>query len=419
MNSIKANWISKLIKLGYHKPGVISFSIDHKNRHYSQSTKGENVSKRTCLYDFHISKGGKIVDFAGFQMPVQYKDLSINDSHLHTRQSSSLFDVSHMLQMMVRGKDCIEFFENLSVADIQSLPENSGTLSLYTNERGGIIDDLIVTKTSNDCLYVVSNAGRIAEDTAHVSAQCQAFKSKGKDVSIEILSRGLLALQGPLSAKCLQELVSIDLSKLYFMSSVVTPVFGVNDCRITRCGYTGEDGFEISVPTEKAQLLAETILSSSKGAVRLAGLGARDTLRLEAGLCLYGNDIDENTTPIEAGLTWTIAKRRRTTADFIGAHIVLKQLKDKPSKRRVGLLGMTSGPPARSHTTVLDVKDNKEIGHVTSGCPSPSLKKNIAMAYLPFSYKIGSKVICNIRGKHLEYEIVKMPFLSSNYYIKQ
>ena len=200
------------------------------------------------------------------------------------------------------------------------------------------------------------------------------------------------------------------------MSTVVTKVCGVDECRISRCGYTGEDGFEISVPTENAIQVAETILSSSSGIVKLAGLGARDTLRLEAGLCLYGNDIDEATTPIEAGLTFTIGKRRRQTADFIGADIVLKQLKDKPLKRRVGLIG-TSGPPARGHTSVLDAKTQTEIGIVTSGCPSPSLKKNIAMAYLPMSQKFGSKVFCVIRGKQFEYEIVKMPFVATNYYI--
>ncbi|CAG2109968.1 unnamed protein product [Medioppia subpectinata] len=325
-------------------------------------------------------------------MPVLYNDLSINDSHIHTRQSSSLFDVSHMLQMQVRGKDRIEFMESLTVADIQGLAENTGTLTLYTNENGGIIDDLIVTKTDKDFLYVVSNAGRIDEDLKHVTTHCQTFKGKGKDVSIEILARGLLALQGPQSAKCLQSLVSVELSKLNFMSSVVTSVCGVDDCRITRCGYTGEDGFEISVPTEKAVLVANTLLTSSKGVIRLAGLGARDTLRLEAGLCLYGNDINEKTGPIAASLTWTIAKRRRQTADFIGSQIILKQLKDKPKERRVGLHGLTSGPPARAHSSVLDANTKEPIGEVTSGCPSPSLKKNIAMAYLPMSHKIGSKI---------------------------
>ena len=415
MNSIKLNSFSKLIKTHYFKSGVNKFNFYVWSRPYSQSSK-ENIAKKTCLYDFHVEKGGKMVNFAGFQMPVQYNDMSINDSHLHTRQSSSLFDVSHMLQMLVRGKHCIDFFERITVADIKGLQENSGTLSLYTNERGGIIDDLIVIKLSDDCLYVVSNAGRIEQDLAHVTKECESFKSKGNDVSFEILSRGLLALQGPKSAKCLQKLVTIDLSKLNFMTSVVTNVCGVNECRITRCGYTGEDGFEISIPSEKTALVANTLLLSFDGEVRLAGLGARDTLRLEAGLCLYGNDIDEKTTPIEAGLTWTIGKRRRQTADFIGAPVILKQLKDKPQKRRIGLIGTTSGPPARGHTPVLDVKTQEVIGEVTSGCPSPSLKKNIAMAYLPSSKKIGSKVICNIRGKQLEYEIVKMPFISTNYY---
>jgi len=411
----KSSLFSNLIKSTYFRTISGKINSNFPQRFFSDE---KNSPKKTCLYDFHVEKGGKMVNFAGFEMPVQYNDLSINESHLHTRQNSSLFDVSHMLQMLVKGKDRIEFIESITVADIQSLKQDSGTLSLYTKDNGGIIDDLIITKTSKDYLYVVSNAGRIKEDLAHVTQKSESFKSKGKDISIEILEdRALLALQGPQSAKCLQPLVDCDLSKLYFMTSVLTKVCGVDESRVTRCGYTGEDGFEISIPANKAVDVANSILSSSNGVVKLAGLGARDTLRLEAGLCLYGNDIDENTTPIESSLTWTIGKRRKEMADFIGAKIILKQLKEKPTKRRVGLTGLTPGPPARGHTSVLDINTKQLIGEVTSGCPSPSLKKNISMGYLPLAYtKIGTKVICDIRGKHFQYEVVKLPFIQTKYY---
>ncbi|XP_054167097.1 aminomethyltransferase, mitochondrial-like [Oppia nitens] len=410
------------------KPFVNCFKLNNNNIINNNKTKqllslqsirylSGSSPKKTCLYDFHVENGGKIVNFAGFQMPVLYNNLSINDSHLHTRQSSSLFDVSHMLQMQFTGKDCIDFMERLTVADIDGLQVNTGTLTLYTNDKGGINDDLIVSKTANDSLYIVSNAGRIEQDLKHVMENCQLYKSNNKDVDVQVLNRALLALQGPQSATCLQPLVGdYDLAKLNFMTSVVTSVCGIEDCRITRCGYTGEDGFEISVPTEKAVYVCKTLLSASKGAIKLAGLGARDTLRLEAGLCLYGNDINETTGPVEGSLTWTIAKRRRNDANFIGADIILKQLKVKPKSRRVGLMGLTSGPPARSHVQVLDVTSKQPIGEVTSGCPSPSLKKNIAMAYLPFSHKLGTNVLCDIRGKQFEYEIVKMPFVATKYY---
>jgi aminomethyltransferase len=411
---------SVLFSLTYFGTKSRKINLISSHRFYSD-VSNHSLPKKTCLYDFHVEKGGKIVNFAGFQMPVQYNDLSINESHLHTRAHSSLFDVSHMLQMLVKGKDRIEFMESITVADIQSLKEDSGSLSLYTKENGGIIDDLIVTKTSKDYLYVVSNAGRIEQDLAHVNSKRESFKSKGKDVSIEIQeNRALIALQGPDSAKCLQPLVDCDLSKLYFMTSVLTKVCGVDESRITRCGYTGEDGFEISIPADKSVYVANSILSSSKGIVKLAGLGARDTLRLEAGLCLYGNDIDENTSPVEASLVWTIGKRRKEMANFIGAQIILKQLKEKPTKRRVGLIGLSSGPAARGHAPLLDSNTKKVIGQVTSGCPSPSLRKNIAMGYLPLTHtKVGTKVVCDIRGKHFEYEVVKMPFVDTKYYLNK
>ena len=380
-----------------------------------------NTLKRTALYDFHVKHGGKMVPFAGYEMPVLYTgDLSIRDSHLHTREKASLFDVSHMLQLNITGSDRVRFFESLVVADVSALATNGASLTLFTTEKGGIIDDLIVTKKS-DNLYVVSNAARAAEDLKHLQNAREKFVKQhpNADLSMSILADfSLLALQGPHSEAVLQPAVNCDLRLLKFMNGIDANFDGV-PIRITRCGYTGEDGFELSIPNKQAVSVAERLLQSES--VKLAGLGARDSLRLEAGLCLYGNDIDESTTPIEAGLAWTIAKRRRAAADFPGAEIILRQLKEKPKRRRVGLVAVSSGPPVRAHSKIYSSSSStggSAEGEVSSGCPAPSLGRNIAMGYVPASLaKVGTKVYCDVRGKLYEYEVAKMPFLPSHYYL--
>ncbi len=362
---------------------------------------------------------------------------SVLQSHLYTRSDASIFDVSHMLQIQVKGADRVRFFEKLIVSDVENLPENSACLTLYTNDQGGILDDLIVTKTSEGYLYVVSNAGRATQDLAHLQTQLAKAKREGLDVEIEVLdNQTLLALQvnieafdlfenslflqGPRSAEVLQPHLpsSLDLSKLYFMQSRLTNFD--NDpsipCRINRSGYTGEDGFEISVSNANAIRVTTALLSS--GIAQMAGLGARDSLRLEAGLCLYGNDIDEQTTPIEADLAWTIGKRRRQLADFPGAKIILEQLKTGPLRKRVGIKSSGSCPRSGAEIRNGRGENDRVIGKVTSGCPSPSLKLlNIGMAYVETPYaKIGNKVVVNIRNRTIEAEVIKMPFVPANYY---
>ncbi|MBN3295090.1 GCST protein, partial [Amia calva] len=371
--------------------------------------------KRTELYEFHRAQGGRMVEFAGWSMPVQYRDSHIA-SHLHTRQHCSMFDVSHMLQTKIHGKDRVRFMESLIVGDIAELKDNQGTLSLFTNEKGGIIDDLIVTKTDQGYLYVVSNAGCSEKDSAHMQDRLKEFQSAGHDASLEFLDESLIALQGPSMSRVLQPGLSDDLSKLTFMTSVVTTVFGIPGCRVTRCGYTGEDGVEaslsVSVPRASVVVLAERLLGD--GEVRLAGLGARDSLRLEAGLCLYGSDIDETTTPVEASLVWTIGKRRRAAMDFPGAAVVVPQIKAKPRRRRVGLL--STGPPVRQHTPILS-PDGQVIGEVTSGCPSPCLKQNIAMGYVEAAFsKVGTAVRVEVRKRPVDAVVSRMPFVSTHYY---
>ncbi|KAK4303265.1 hypothetical protein Pmani_024702 [Petrolisthes manimaculis] len=367
----------------------------------------------TVLHDYHVANQGKMVEFAGYSMPVQYGKVGIATSHKQVRTACGLFDVSHMLQSKVHGKDRVRFMESLIVGDVEGLQVNTGTLSLLTNEQGGIIDDLICSKLE-DYLYVVSNAGCRDKDLDHLRARLASFRAAGGDVELEIIEdHGLIAVQGPTAAKILEPLVLGGLGDLYFMNTRETQVAGV-PCRVTRCGYTGEDGVEISVPNNKVVEVCETLVGAG---VHLAGLGARDSLRLEAGLCLYGNDIDDTTTPIEAGLAWTIGKRRRQTADFLGAKIILQQLKEKPKRRRVGLT--STGPPARSHCPVLDAAGNT-VGQVTSGCPAPSLGINVAMAYVPAALaKNGTELQLEVRKKNVTTTVTKMPFINCNYYTKK
>ncbi|KAM5148203.1 aminomethyltransferase, mitochondrial [Mantella aurantiaca] len=370
-----------------------------------------DAPRQTALYDFHRHHGGKMVEFAGWSLPVQYKDSHIA-SHLHTRQHCSLFDVSHMLQTRVHGKDRIPFMESLVVGDIAELKENQGTLSLFTNEIGGIIDDLIVNNTSEGHLYVVSNAGCAEKDSAHMKNRLLEFRAADRDVDLEDVDFALVALQGPSAAQVLQAGLPDVLSKLTFMTGVTTSVFGIPGCRVTRCGYTGEDGVEISVPSDRAVELAEKMLQSPE--VKLAGLAARDSLRLEAGLCLYGNDIDETTSPVEASLVWTLGKRRRAAMDFPGASAIVPQIKGKVSRKRVGLT--STGPPVRQHTPILNT-EGRVIGEVTSGCPSPSLKLNVAMGYVEPEYaKAGTALKLEVRKKLVDGVTSKMPFVPTKYY---
>lgn len=355
-----------------------------------------------------------MVPFAGWDMPVQYSDLSIIQSHLYTREKASLFDVSHMLQSRLKGKDRVKFMETLIVGDLEGLAEDRSMLSLFTDEKGGIMDDLVVTKTCLDHLYVVSNAGCADKDFKHMDDKCREFVGKGNDVMLEKMDASLVAVQGPATATVLQAHTDLDLSQMPFMSSRLGRLFDVEGIRFTRCGYTGEDGFELCIPNESVVHLTEMLLQADNQTIKLAGLGARDSLRLEAGLCLYGSDIDEGTTPVEATLAWTIGKRRRSLADFPGADIILAQLKNKPLRKRVGLI--STGPPARAHAPIWDSSEKNIVGEVTSGCPSPCLHHNVAMAYVKTSVLKEKEFKVEVRKKKYPCSIAKMPFVPSRYY---
>ncbi|XP_055607777.1 aminomethyltransferase, mitochondrial-like [Uranotaenia lowii] len=374
---------------------------------------------KTALYEFHKSHGGKLVDFAGYWLPVQYSDLSIIKSHLYTREYGSIFDVSHMLQTYLRGRDVISCFESICTADIKGLKDGTGSLTVFTNSQGGILDDLIVNRVSADTLYVVSNASRKDVDMANMSAAVAAFRAQGKDVSVEFLpseEQSLLAIQGPHAVSVLKKLCTKNLDQLYFMNTTTDTIAGVEGCRITRCGYTGEDGVEVSIPSAKVSEVASALLDPKVGNLKLAGLGARDSLRMEAGLCLYGNDIDESTTPVEAALLWLVAKQRRAENNFPGSDVILKQIKNGVTRRRVGFKMVAGSAPARHHVEIYDNEQHK-IGEVTSGCPSPCLQQNIAMGYIrEVSKKIGTEVSFKVRDKFYHSHVAKMPFVQTHYY---
>ncbi|GAX85338.1 hypothetical protein CEUSTIGMA_g12755.t1 [Chlamydomonas eustigma] len=368
--------------------------------------------KKTSLFDLHVSLGGKMVPFAGWSMPIQYKD-SIIEATTHCRAHGSIFDVSHMCGISLKGKDAIAFTESLVVGDIASLKDGTGSLSCFTNEKGGIIDDTVITKVNNEQLYIVVNAGCREKDLAHIGNHLKAFQGKGKQVSLEIHDdRSLLAVQGPDAVKAVYALCKDDLSKLYFSYFTTTELKGI-PVWITRTGYTGEDGFEVSVPSSRAVELTEALLKLP--GMRMCGLGARDSLRLEAGLCLYGNDLNEDISPVEAGLAWCVGKRRREAFDFLGGQVIKKQLAEGVTKRRVGFVS-TGGAPARQHSLILS-PEGKTIGEITSGSHSPCLKKNIAMGYIEKGFdKAGTAVKLQVRDRTNDATVTKMPFVPTTYF---
>lgn len=385
------------------------------------ATSSESLVK-TALYDMHVELGGDMVPFAGYELPVLYKGENggVMKEHLWCREEgkASLFDVSHMGQIRWHGKDRAEFLEKIVVGDIKGLASGSGCLSLITNANGGIIDDTVITN-AGDFIYMVVNGATKFGDMAHFKEQMELFDG---DVSMEYLedSMQLLALQGPGAAEAVAKMLpdGFDLVNMAFMTGVDTTIDGVEGCRITRCGYTGEDGFELAMPAEYAVSIASKLLEDP--IVNPTGLGARDSLRLEAGLCLYGNDIDGTTTPIDGALGWTIGppkSRRRLEGGFVGAeHILTPEGKFKKSaNKRVGIMGMKA--PARSHTEIYDATGEKLIGEVTSGTYSPCLKRPIAMGYVETGmHKPGTEILLKIRNKMVNAEVTKMPFVESRYY---
>jgi aminomethyltransferase len=359
---------------------------------------------KTPLAALHRQLGARMVPFAGYAMPVQY-ERGIIAEHLHAREAAALFDVSHMGQIRLHGDDAAGALETLVPGDLRELAAGKARYTLFTNDKGGILDDLMVTR-HGDHLFLVVNAACKAADLAHVRKHIG-----GRCTVEELAGRALLALQGPKAAAVLGRLAPPSRHML-FMSSESLRIGDVA-CLVTRSGYTGEDGFEISVAAEEAEELARMFLHEPE--VKAAGLGARDSLRLEAGLCLYGNDIDETTTPVEAGLAWTIGKRRRAEGGFPGAGVILEQIRNGPPRARVGFL-LDGKAPARAHAKVTD-KDGGEIGEVTSGGFSPSLGRPIAIGYVGAAFaKEGTPVHLWVRGKSLAARVARLPFVPHRYF---
>lgn len=374
----------------------------------------EKSLKRTPLYDLHVSLGGKMVPFAGYDMPVQYP-AGVLKEHLQTRSSAGLFDVSHMGQIALRPKsgrieDAARALERLVPQDIVAIAPGRQRYAQFTNKDGGILDDLMVANFG-DHLFLVVNAACKEADEAHLRPNLS-------DTCIidSLADRALIALQGSKAEATLRKLCA-DAPAMKFMDAGPREVAGLA-CFVSRSGYTGEDGFEISVSAADAERLAKTLLDDPD--VMPIGLGARDSLRLEAGLCLYGHDIDTTTTPVEAALEWSVQKSRRSggarAGGFPGAEKILAHFDNGASRRRVGLRAEGRAPVREGALLFADSAGGEPIGKVTSGGFGPSLNAPVAMGYVPTSLSaLDTKLFAEVRGQRLPLTVAAMPFLKNTY----
>ena len=373
-----------------------------KDGDMTETNQSDRTPRSTPLHDLHVELGGKMVDFAGWSMPVQYQ-AGIMAEHRHCRGQAGLFDVSHMGQVELRGENVAAELEKLVPSSITTLAPGKARYTVLTNEKGGILDDLIVAN-AGDHLFLVVNASMRDQDIAHMRGNLNGVEL------VERADRGLVALQGPAAVAVLETLAP-GAADLRFMETAIIPVGGA-DCRVSRLGYTGEDGFEISMPADAAVDLAKRLLEDER--VAPIGLGARDSLRLEAGLCLYGNDIDEETSPVEAQLNWIIQKRRREAGDFPGAERILGELADGPKRKLVGILP-DGRAPARQGTMICD-KSGEEIGLITSGGFGPTVDGPVSMGYVSSGYaEPGVSVDLMVRGTARPGQVVALPFTPHHY----
>ncbi|KAB8291291.1 hypothetical protein EYC80_009977 [Monilinia laxa] len=409
-------------------------SQQQSTRHASSSSPSSSELRKTPLYDLHVAHGGKMVPFGGFHMPVQYSGLSVSASHHFTREHASLFDVSHMVQHRFEGPGATAFLQRITPASIANLALHQGGLSCLLHPgTGGIVDDTIITRLGSELFYVVTNAGCREKDLKYLGEELEAFaKEGGEKVGWEVLDGwGLVALQGPDSESILEGVLAEEMKEgsfkdfLFgqsrFVSIRLADGATSGKLLVSRGGYTGEDGFEISIPENETVAVTQALLQSAgEKRLQLAGLGARDSLRLEAGMCLYGHDLNDTTTPVEASLGWVVGKERRTEGGFHGAEVILKQITPKSKggsgveRRRIGLI--VEGAPAREGADIVNDKGEK-IGNITSGCPSPTLGKNVAMGYIKDGFhKAGTDVSVVVRGKERKAKVTKMPFVPSKYW---
>ena len=372
------------------------------------TTEQNTDLKSTPLNALHRELGARMVPFAGYDMPVQYPD-GIMTEHLHARDKAGLFDVSHMGQVVVRGVGVAAALEAMVPVELESLPINRQTYALFTNDEGGILDDLMIARWSEDTFFLVVNAACKEQDLAHLRKHLAGFEVDYLD------GRGLLALQGPAAADVMAQ-VAPAACELIFMNGCHVTIDGA-DCFITRSGYTGEDGFEISVPAEAADALARKLLSFEQ--VAPIGLGARDSLRLEAGLCLYGHDLDVTTTPIQASLLWSISKSRRADGEkaggFPGSDVIFREIAEGAARKRVGLQ-IDGRAPVREGAELVD-ENGKQVGIVTSGGFGPTLGAPLAMGYVESAYAaVGTTLNALVRCKARAVTVTKMPFVPQRYF---
>ncbi len=377
----------------------------------TSSPSSDAALRTTPLNALHTELGARMVPFAGYSMPVQYP-AGLMAEHLHTRQAAGLFDVSHMGQLRLVGPDAAAAFETLMPVDVVDLAVGKQRYGLLLSDEGTILDDLMFFRVAADELFVIVNGACKAADIAHIQSRI----GQRCDV-IPLPDRGLLALQGPQAAAVLARLAP-GVEKLVFMTGGNFTMAGAQ-CFVTRSGYTGEDGFEISVPGAQAEALARALLAEPE--VKPVGLGARNSLRLEAGLCLYGNDIDTSTTPSEAGLNWAIQKVRRTggarAGGFPGADKILAQVDNPASltRKRVGLVALERVPVREG--VALHSEAGEQIGEVTSGLLGPTVNEPVAMGYVaPAFAAVGTRMNAMVRGKAVPMEVRAMPFVPANYY---
>ena len=362
----------------------------------------------TRLDALHRELGAKMVPFAGYDMPVQYP-AGIIKEHLHTRKAAGLFDVSHMGQVVIEGAGSAALIESLVPVDVQGLGVHRQTYALFTNNQGGVLDDLIITRWEQERFFLVVNAGCKAEDIAHLRAHLS-----GQTLTV-LEDQGLLALQGPAAREVMRSLCP-QAAQLVFMQGCSGVIDGV-DAYVTCSGYTGEDGFEISVPAEAAEGVARHLLAAEQ--VQPIGLGARDSLRLEAGLCLYGHELTTAIDPVQAGLTWSISKDRRLdgarAGGFPGAEVIFKRMKDKPALCRVGLT-VDGKRPVREGQSVVD-ESGRQVGEICSACYGASVGGPIAMAYIERELgSVGTALNVAVRDKMLPVTVTAMPFSPRRYF---
>ncbi len=365
--------------------------------------------QKTHLNELHLDLGAKMVNFANFSMPVQYSTGIIKE-HIQTREQSSIFDVSHMGQFILKGKTVAKQLEQILPINVLGMLHNRQRYGFFTLENGGVLDDLMLTRIDEQTFYMVINASRKEQGLSHLN------KNLSQVEIVELKSNSLIAVQGPNSSKILNQFFP-EVSEMKFMDSKEFKKDG-EIYRISRSGYSGEDGFELSIPSIKVTGFVKELLANNSS-IKMAGLGARDSLRLEAGLCLYGNDLNEHITPIEANLSWAIQKVRKTGGEreggFIGSDIILGQIKNGCDKKRVGFI-INGKIPVRIGATILNANNN-EVGKITSGGFGATINKPIAMGYLKTELiQPEAKFKVLVRKKEVEIEIMPLPFIKHNYF---